>query len=243
MCTLNTMVAEQLLDFKAAVDYQMEKGESVKVAVMKSLKPIIARILETVCFDGNGYSPEWQKEAQKRGLDVERCVPKMFLENVKPDAVAMFERLGVFTREELHARNEVKYETYIKLVQIEGRVLGDIAINHIIPAATNYQSTLLKNVAMMKNLFPSQWEELSSHEVSLIKKIAAYNSEIKMKVDAMVEKRRIANRIEDVYMKAMAYYEIAESLTAIRKPIDKLEEIVDDNVWPMPKYRELLWIR
>ncbi|MDO4496359.1 MAG: glutamine synthetase III [Bacteroidales bacterium] len=243
MCTLNTMVAEQLLDFKEAVDKELAKGTELKVAVMRTLKPIIARIIDTVCFDGNGYSAEWQKEAQKRGLDVERCVPKMFLENVKPDAVEMFERLGVFSREELHARNDVKFETYIKLVQIEGRVLGDLAINHIIPAATTYQSTLLKNVAMMKSLFPTQWEELSAHEVALIKKIAGYNAEIKMKVDAMVEKRKVANRIEDLYEKAMAYYEIADALTAIRKPIDLLEEIVDDTVWPMPKYRELLWIR
>ncbi len=243
MTTLNAMVAEQLIDFKAAVDQEIASGATVKVAVMKQLKPLISEIIDTVCFDGNGYSEEWQKEAQKRGLDTERCVPKMFLENVKPDAVAMFEKLGIFTRAELHARNEVKYETYVKLIQIEGRVLGDIALNHIIPAAMSYQSQLLKNVAMMKNLFPGTWESLSAPEIAIIKKIAAYNSDIKNKVDAMIEKRRMANRMTDGYEKAMAYYEIAECLTQIRKPIDLLEEIVDDNIWPMPKYRELLWIR
>ncbi|MBP5680545.1 MAG: glutamine synthetase type III, partial [Bacteroidales bacterium] len=243
MTTLNTMVAEQLTDFKAEVDKQLAAGLPVKEAVMKTLKPIIARIIDTVCFDGNGYSPEWQKEAQKRGLDIERCVPKMFLENVKPDAVAMYERMGVFSKAELHARNEVKFETYAKLVQIEARVLGDLAINHIMPAATNYQSTLLKNVNMMKSLFPNEYNELSAPEIAIIKKISAYNSEIKDKVDAMVEKRKIANRIEDPYEKALAYSEIADSFFGIRKPIDKLEEIVDDNIWPMPKYRELLWIR
>ena len=243
MTTLNTMVAEQLTDFKADVYKEMAAGADVKVAVMRTLKPIIARIIDTVCFDGNGYADTWPKEAQKRGLDIERCVPKMFLENVKPDAVAMFEKMGVFTQSELHARNEVKFETYVKLVQIEARVLGDLAINHIIPAAIAYQSTLLKNVAMMKSLFPTEWENLSSSEVSIIKKIAGYNADIKAKVDAMVEKRKVANRIDDMYEKAMAYYEIAESFAAIRRPIDKLEEIVDDSMWPMPKYRELLWIR
>jgi len=243
MTTLNAMVAEQLIDFKAAVDKEIAAGASVKVAVMKTLKPIIAEIIDTVCFDGNGYSEEWPKEAQKRGLDIERCVPKMFLENVKPEAVEMFTKLGIFTQDELHARNEVKFETYIKLVQIEARVLGDLAINHIIPAATTYQSMLLKNVAMVKSLFPGTWEELSAPEIAIIKKIAAYNAEIKKLVDAMVDKRKVANRLEDGFEKAMAYYEIAESFVAIRRPIDKLEEIVDDNLWPMPKYRELLWIR
>ena len=167
----------------------------------------------------------------------------MFLENVKAYNVDMFEKLGIFTAAELRARNEVKFETYVKLIQIEGRVLGDLAINHIIPAAMAYQSQLLKNVSMMKSLFPGAWETLSAPEIAIVKKIAAYNSEIKSKVDAMVEKRRIANRMADGYEKAMAYYEIAECLTQIRKPIDMLEEIVDDNLWPMPKYRELLWIR
>ena len=243
MTTLNAMVAEQLIDFKAAVDKEIAAGASVKVAVMKTLKPIIAEIIDTVCFDGNGYSDEWPKEAAKRGLDVERCVPKMFLENVKAYNVEMFEKFGIFTAAELHARNEVKFETYVKLIQIEGRVLGDLAINHIIPAAMAYQSQLLKNVSMMKNLFPGAWETLSAPEIAIVKKIAAYNSEIKSKVDAMIDKRRMANRMSDGYEKAMAYYEIAESLTQIRKPIDMLEEIVDDNLWPMPKYRELLWIR
>ena len=243
MTTLNTAVAEQLIDFKAAVDKEMAAGASMQVAFMKTLKPIIAEIIDTVCFDGNGYSEEWPKEAVKRGLDVERCVPKMFLENIKPESVEMFEKLGVFTKAELEARNEVKFETYTKLVQIEARTLGDLAINHIIPAATTYQSQLLKNVAMMKSLFPAEWETLSSYEISLIKKIASYNAEIKAQVDDMVQKRKVANKLEDGYEKAMAYYDIAESFLAIRKPIDKLEEIVDDNIWPMPKYRELLWIR
>ena len=241
--TLNSAVAEQLIDFKKLVDEELATGVSLQVACMRTLKPMIAEVLDTVCFDGNGYSDEWQREAQKRGLDTERCVPKMFLENVKSSAVEMFEKLGVFTAAELQARNEVKFETYVKLIQIEARTLGDLAINHIIPAATTYQSKLLKNVALMKSLFPQEWESLSAYEISLIKKIAGYNAEIKMKVDAMVEKRRIANRIEDAYEKAMAYYEIAESFMGIRRPIDSLEEIVDDNVWPMPKYRELLWIR
>ena len=243
MIALNTAVAEQLRDFKAQVDAEISTGTPMKEAFMACLKPLIREVIDTVCFDGNGYSDEWQKEAVKRGLDVERCVPKMFLEYTKPEAVEMFTKLGVFSAQELQARNEVKWETYIKLVQIEARTLGDLAINHIIPAAMAYQSALLKNVAMVKSLFPTEWEQLSAPEIALIKKIAAYNAEIKTRVDAMVEKRKVANKIADDYEKAMAYYQIAESFLAIRKPIDKLEEIVDDNMWPMPKYRELLWIR
>ena len=243
MTVLNSAVAEQLLDFKASVDKEMEKGMPMKEAFMICLKPIIADILDTICFDGNGYSDEWHKEAVKRGLNVERCVPKMYLEYTKAPAIRLFDRLGIFTAAELKARNEVKWETFAKLVQIEARTLGDMAINHIIPAATAYQTSLLKNVALVKSLFPTDWETLSAPELAIIKKIAAYNSDIKQKVDAMVAKRKIANRITDDYERAMAYHEIAESFAGIRRPIDKLEEIVDDNIWPLPKYRELLWIR
>jgi glutamine synthetase len=243
MTVLNSAVAEQLIDFKAAVDKEMAKGTPMKQAFMTCLKPIIADVIDTVCFDGNGYSDEWAKEAVKRGLDVERCVPKMFREYTKPESVAMFTKLGVFTAAELKARNEVKWETYVKLVQIEARTLGDLAINHIIPAATRYQTSLLQNVAMVKSLFPVDWESLSAPEIAIIQKIAGYNSDIKQRVDAMVAKRKVANRLTDEYEKAMAYYEIAESFAGIRRPIDKLEEIVDDNIWPLPKYRELLWIR
>ena len=167
----------------------------------------------------------------------------MYLEYTKAPAIRLFDRLGIFSAAELKARNEVNWETFAKLVQIEARTLGDMAINHIIPAATAYQTSLLKNVALVKSLFPADWETLSAPELAIIKKIAAYNSDIKQKVDAMVAKRKIANRITDDYERAMAYHEIAESFAGIRRPIDKLEEIVDDNIWPLPKYRELLWIR
>lgn len=243
MTVLNAAVAEQLIDFKAEVDKEMAKGTPMKEAFMICLKPLIAEVIDTVCFDGNGYSDEWPKEAMKRGLDIERCVPKMFLEYTRPSSVQMFSKLGIFTPAELKARNEVKWETYVKLVQIEARTLGDLAINHIISSATMYQTSLLKNVALVKSLFPVDWERLSAPELALIKKIAGYNADIKQKVDAMVAKRKVANRIADDFERAMAYYEIAESFAAIRRPIDKLEEIVDDNVWPLPKYRELLWIR
>ena len=243
MTVLNAAMAEQLIDFKAAVDAEMAKGTPMKEAFMATLKPLIAEIIDTVCFDGNGYAKAWEEEARRRGLDVERCVPRMFLENTRPESVALYEKLGIFTAAELQARNEVKWETYSKLVQIEARTLGDLAINHIIPAATNYQSTLLRNVTMLKSLFPNEWETLAAPEIAIIRKISGYNAEIKEKVDVMVAKRKVANKIADDYEHAMAYYEIAEMLTGIRKPIDKLEEIVDDTLWPMPKYRELLWIR
>ena len=152
MTTLNAAVAEQLVEFKAAVDKEMAAGKTMTVAVMDVLKPIIASIIDVVCFDGNGYSDEWVKEAIKRGLDVERCVPKMFLSFTSPSSLEMFTKTKVYTAKELEARNEVKWEMYTKKVQIEARVLGRMAVNHIIPTAIEYQSKLLDNIKSMKEI-------------------------------------------------------------------------------------------
>ncbi len=239
MITLNTAVAEQLLDFKVGLDAELVSGKAFEVAVMDTLKPLIASILDTVCFDGNGYSEEWKAEAARRGLDTESVVPKMFLEYEKEDSVKMFTRCGVFSEKELHARNEVKFETYVKKVQIEARVMGRMAVNHIIPAALEYQTKLLQNISLQKELLG---DDAAATEISMAREISSLISEIRTRVKDITEARKKANKIEDSYEKALAYSEIANMLPGIRKPIDALEEIVDNAAWPLPKYRELLFI-
>ena len=240
MTTLNSAVAEQLIEFKKAVDAEIAKGKKTNVAIMDALKPIIASIIDVVCFDGNGYSEEWKKEAIKRGLDVETSVPEMIREFTKPEAVAMFEKVGVYTEKELEARSEIKWETYTKKVQIESRVMARMATNHIIPAAFEYKSKLLKEISLSKEVFGNI--DGCKAEVEIVKKISGYVDEINSMVYDMVEARKKANVITDEYKKAVAYHEIADMLFKIRRPIDKLEEIVDNKTWPLPKYRELLFI-
>ena len=240
MTTLNAAVAEQLISFKVAVDTEIAKGKKTNVAIMDALKPIIKSIIDVVCFDGNGYTEEWKQEAIRRGLDVETNVPKMFCEFTKPAAVEMFTKTGVYTQKELEARNEVKWETYVKKVQIESRVMVRMAINHIIPAAIAYKTALMKELTLANELFGN----LNScrTEVRVLERINKYVEEVGVKAQEMKEARKAANAIEGEYERALAYHEIAESLYALRKPIDKLEEVVDNKLWPLPKYRELLFI-
>ena len=240
MTTLNAAVAEQLLDFKAALDIEMEKGKPLNVAVMDVLKPIIASIIDVVCFDGNGYAPEWIEEARLRGLDTETSVPEMIREFTRPESVEMFRKTGVYTLKELEARNEVKWEMYIKKVQIESRVMVRMAINHIIPAALDYKSKLLNEVALSHAVFGDA--SGCAVELGLINQINSYIEEISVKAEAMKKARKIANAIDDLYERAVAYHKIAEALNDLRRPIDKLEERVDNRSWPLPKYRELLFI-
>jgi glutamine synthetase len=245
MTTLNAAVAEQLISFKAAVDTEIAKGKKTNVAIMDALKPIIKSIIDVVCFDGNGYTEEWKQEAIRRGLDVETNVPKMFCEFTKPAAVEMFTKTGVYTQKELEARNEVKWETYTKKIQIEARVLGDLSMNHIIPVATRYQSELLKNVESVSTAFPiAKAEKLNARNLKIIEEIAERTSAIEKGVEELVNARKLANKIEDEHDKAIAYHDKVEPyLDTIRYQIDKLELIVDDSLWPLPKYRELLFIR
>ncbi len=242
MTTLNAAVAEQLKEFKVAVDKEIAAGKPMNIAFMDVLKPLIASVIDTVCFDGNGYSTEWPVEAKKRGLDVETSVPEMFKEFTKPASVEMFTSTGVYTKEELEARNEVKWETYTKKVQIEARVMGRMAINHIIPAALLYKNRLLTIVSQLKEVYPSDFETMAATELDLLKEVTKLIDEVRTKTNAMIEARKAANKIECEYEKAKAYHDIAESLFAIRRPIDKLEEIVDNDLWPLPKYREILFI-
>ena len=240
MTTLNAAVAEQLISFKTAVEAEIAKGKKTNVAIMDALKPIIKSVLDVVCFDGNGYTEEWKEEAKRRGLDVETNVPKMFCEFTKPASVEMFTKTGVYTEKELIARNEVKWETYVKKVQIESRVMVRMAINHIIPAAVAYKTALMKELTLAKELFGNL--DTCSTEVRILERIDKYVEEVGLKAEAMKEARKAANAIEDEYKRALAYHEIAKSLYALRRPIDKLEEVVDNKLWPLPKYRELLFI-
>jgi len=242
LTTLNAAVADQLASFYAALSKDLSSGKDLQTAIMDLLKPMIKEALETICFDGNGYTEEWKKEAKKRGLDTESNVPKMFTTFTEPESVEMFRRTGVYTVKELIARNEVKWETYVKKVQIEARVIGRMATNHVIPAALEYKTRLLKSVSLSKEIFPEDYLATSGPEIELAKEVSALIAEIRSDVDALIEARKKANVIEDIYEKALAYHEVAAMIEVVRKPIDRLEELVDNDLWPLPKYRELLFI-
>ena len=253
MIALNSAVAEALADFKKRVDARVAETEKSfegtgHSATYHAIIDVLREDIKTckpIRFDGNGYSDEWVAEAEKRGLDVEKSCPVIFERYLDPESIQMFERLGVMTKKELEARNEVKWETYTKKIQIEARVLGDLSMNHIIPVATRYQSQLLKNVSNMAAVFSAEkTEQLSARNIKLIEEIAERTRAIEKGVDELVEARKKANKIESEHEKAIAYHDTVEpKLDSIRYQIDKLELIVDDAMWPLPKYRELLFIR
>ena len=244
MLALNAAVAEQLKLFKAEVDGKIATGKDKFAAILEVLRKDIKEC-KAIHFDGNGYSNEWKEEAKRRGLDCETSVPVIFDNYLKESSIKMFESTGVMTRKELEARNEVKWETYTKKIQIEARVLGDLTMNHIIPIATRYQTSLVDNVYKMKDLFPADKASvLSARNLEIIEDIACRTNFIKEKVDEMVEARKVANKIENEREKAIAYHDtIVPMLEEIRYHIDKLELVVDDQMWTLPKYRELLFIR
>ena len=244
MIALNTAVAEQLIEFKSEVDALIAKGEPKVSAILDVVRKYIKES-KPVHFDGNGYSGEWKMEALKRGLDCETSVPVIFDNYLKEDSVKMFESTGVMTRKELEARNEVKWETYTKKIQIEARVLGDLAMNHIIPISTKYQSELIDNVYKIRSLFSEDKAVLlCGKDLDIIEEIGRRELAIKEKVEEMIEARKKANRIADEREKAIAYHDtVAPKFDEIRYHIDKLELIVDDQMWTLPKYRELLFIR
>ena len=236
MIALNTAVAEQLTEFKKEVDELIEKGEPKISAIIQVIRKYI-KISKPIRFDGNGYSDEWKEEAARRGLDCETSCPVIFDQYLTEDSVRMFESAGVMTRKELEARNEVKWETYTKKIQIEARVLGDLVMNHVVPVAIEYQSKLIDNVYKMKQIFPTEEaEKLSAENMAIIRKIAEHTSYIKEHVDTMVEARKVANKIVDERAKAIEYHDkITPMLEQIRYHIDKLELIVDDQMWTLPK--------
>ena len=256
MIALNAAMAEALTSFKERVDLKIaEYSKSKKYtdnpehtakfhAILDVLRDDI-KTCKPVRFDGNGYSDEWVKEATRRGLDVEKSCPIIFEHYLDESSVYMFESTKVMNRKELEARNEVKWEMYVKTVQIEARVLGDLSMNHIIPVSTHYQSQLIKNVQGMKDVFPAdRAKRLSSRNMKLIEEIAERTETIERLVDELTEARRVANRINSIHERAIEYHDtVCPKMEAIRDEIDKLEMIVEDGLWTLPKYRELLFIR
>ena len=240
MITLNAAVAQQLTEFKKAVDAELAKGKPTDIAVMDVLKPIIKGIIDVICFDGNGYTDAWKAEAARRGLDTEASVPEMFKQFTREESVRMFTETGVFTEKELEARNEVKWETYCKKIQIESSVMFRMAVNHIIPAAFTYKNLLLEEVERHKSIYGSADE--CSAELSLIRTITDSVAEVYRKANDLREDALAAEKIEDAYSRAVAFQEIALRFDDLRRPIDLLEEVVDNKIWPLPKYRELLFI-
>ena len=244
MATLNAAVAAQLTEFKIAVDAKIAAGSTEQSAIFEILKEYI-KISKPIRFDGNGYSEEWKVEAAKRGLDCETSVPEIYKAFTSEQSVKMFTSTGVLTEKELEARNEVKWETYTKWIQIEARVLGDISMNHIIPLATKYQSFLLDNVCKIKTVFSGEKaEKLSTLDTAIIVEIGERIATIKNAVDDMIDIRRSVNKNEDEYEKAVAYHDkVLPYFDIIRYNADKLELIVNDEMWTLPKYREMLFIR
>lgn len=244
MIVLNTAVAEALTNFKNRVDALIAKGEEKNSAILDVIRDDI-KTCKPIHFDGNGYSDEWVAEAERRGLDCEKSCPKIFERYLDPDSVKMFESMDVLKKYELEARNEVKWETYTKKIQIEARVMGDLSMNHIIPVATHYQSQLAKNVQSMYDIFPKEKAaNLTSRNVKIIEEIAERTQIIETGVEELVAARKVANKIESVHEKAIAYHDTVEpKMAEIRYQIDKLELVVADELWTLPKYRELLFIR
>ena len=244
MIALNAAVAEALTDFRRRVDKLMAEGEDRMSAIIDVLRDDI-RTSKPIRFDGNGYSEQWVEEARRRGLDTESSCPVVFERYLDEASINMFETTKVMKRKELEARNEVKWETYVKKVQIEARVLGDLSMNHIIPVSTHYQSQLIRNVQSMKAIFDAaKADRLSSRNMKLIEEIAERTEHIEALVDELTEARRVANRIDDIHRRAISYHDTVEpKMESIRYEIDHLEMIVEDGLWTLPKYRELLFIR
>lgn len=244
MIALNAAVAESLEIFHEKVQARLAAGENLRHAIIEEVRALIKHS-RPIHFDGNGYSDEWREEAKRRGLDCETCVPKIFDAYLAPSSVEMFNRTGVFNKLELEARNEVKWETFTKKIQIEARVLGDLAINHILPVAIRYQSLLLKNICRIREVFgEDKATAIAAEQLITAEKIASHISAIQQQTAAMVAARKAANRIESEREKALAYSDnVLPVMDVIRRHIDKLELLIDNEMWPLPKYRELLFIR
>ena len=253
MIALNSAVAEALQSFRQRVDakiaeYAQNSNLKVQSSKLKSILEVLKEDIRTcrpIRFDGNGYSDEWVQEAARRGLDVEKSCPVIIEHYLDPESIQMFEATKVMNRKELKARNEVKWETYVKTVQIEARVMGDLSMNHIIPVATHYQSKLIKNVQGINDVFPAERAaRLSARNMKLIEEIAERTERIEQLVEELTDARRVANRIDDIHQRAIAYHDtVCPKMEAIRHEADKLELIVEDGLWTLPKYRELLFIR
>lgn len=244
MIILNVAVADQLKKFKKLADKLISDGIKKDEAIFQILKKYIVET-KKIRFEGDNYSEEWKKEALKRGLTNVASVPESLSNYLKPESKDLLIRNGIFNEKELIGRVEVEYEKYVMKIQIEARVLGDLAINHIIPTAVKYLNTLIDNVKGLNEIFEDkEFEELAGARKELIKEVSHHISSIKQKVYEMIEERKAANKIDDITEKATVYHKnVYPFLNVIRYHIDKLELTVDDEIWPLPKYRELLFTR
>src|SRR5690606_18833671 len=242
MTVLNTIVAKQLRDFKVEVDKLIKKKEMKKDdAIFNVLREYIKKS-KNILFEGNGYGEAWQQEAAKRGLSNHRTTPEALKAKVSEKAIKLFEDMGVMNRIESESRYEIEMEDYILRIQIEGRVLGDIARNHIVPVAVQYQNRLIKNVKGLKEIYGKDFKKFAQEQLNLIEDISGHISSINSDVTRMTDERRSANLLEDFEIKAHDYcFKVKPLFDSIRYHCDKLELLVDDELWPMTKYRELLF--
>ena len=241
MMVLSTIVAKQLMNFKKEVDILLKKNEIKKEeAILKILREYV-KVSKPILFEGDGYSKAWEKEAQKRGLSNHKTTPEALKENISEKAIVLFQEMGVLSRVEIEARYEIALEEYVKTVQIEARVLGDIARNHVVPTAVRYQNILIENVRGLKEVFAEHYEEVALEQIDLIRHISEHIKEIHSKVSQMVEARKKVNLLSSFEEKARGYcYEVKPFFDQIRYHCDKLELMVDDELWTLTKYRELL---
>ena len=238
---LNSIVAESLNEFRREVDELEAKGETRQAAILTVIRKFITES-QNVMFEGNGYSKEWEAEAAKRGLRAVRNVPDAYKVFLEEDSVSMFDKLGVLTPAESQARYEVLNETYVKKLQIEARVIGDVCLNHVIPAAVSYQNILIKSIQGCKDVFGDDFKTLCKADMETYKNISGFVNKISEDVEALVEARKKANKVEDMSERAKLYStEVKEEMDKVRYSADHLEMLVDDELWPLPKYRELLF--
>jgi glutamine synthetase len=244
LLVLNSIVAKQLRDFKTAVDARIEKGDSKDEAIFKELQVLIKKS-KNIRFEGNGYGQEWVEEAERRGLSNLKDTPRALKVISEKKTIELFKELNIFSEVELHARQEIQYEAYVYKVQIEGRVMGDLAQNHLIPAVVAYQNRLIENVkGMMEVMGEKEAKELCRTQITLIKEISKHLNQLNDLTDKMLQERKAANNIEDMEERALAYCDKVKPYFAdIRYHADKLELLVDDELWPLPKMRELLFTR
>ena len=240
--TLNTAVAESLREFRSEVDALEAAGEERAAAVMNVVRKFITQARD-IMFEGNGYSKEWELESQRRGLRAIRNVAQAYEVYHEPQTVELFDKMGVLAPNEVEARFEILNETYVKKLQIEARVIGDMCLNHVIPAAVKYQNVLIENIKGLKDIFGDEaYMNYCSSEIDTLKQISTYVNRISSDVQALVEARKKANRIEAIAERAKAYsQEVKDMMDKVRLSADNLEMLIDDEMWPLPKYRELLF--
>ena len=238
---VNSVVAESLREFRAEVDALEAAGEDRSSAVMTVVRSFITEARD-IMFEGNGYSREWEIEAAGRGLKAVKNVPEAYDVYHEDSVVSLFDSLGVLAPNEVQARYEILNETYVKKLQIEARVIGDICLNHVIPAAVKYQNVLIENVKGMKDIFGEQYMDYCTSEIETLKQISLYISNISQDVEALVQARKKANKVEDIAQRAKMYsHEVKDMMDKVRDSADSLEMLIDDELWPLPKYRELLF--